>query len=131
VTVKKLVICPRGSTWVALHAPQPSLESDFSRFLKEIKWCGPTEGEFIRDRRRETFHLIEVNPRFTAWNYFTGELGANHPFHAVCLALDRPFTAEMDGKASDAVFVRSCEEIPASILDFASVSTKGRLENVG
>lgn len=131
VTVKKLVMCPRGSTWAALYAPQPRLEEDFSRFLKEIQWCGPTEGEFIRDRRRETFHLIEVNPRFTAWIYFTAELGANHPFHAVCLALDRPFTSEMDRKASDAVFVRSCEEIPASILDFASVSMTGRLENVG
>ncbi len=99
--------------------------------LKEIEWCGPTEGEFIRDWRRETFHLIEINPRFTAWNYFAAELGINHAFQAVCLALGRPFSIGRDEKRLDSVFVRSCEEIPASILDFASVATKGRLENVG
>lgn len=131
LTVKKLVTCQRGSTWAALHAPQARLEADFARFLKEIKWCGPTEGEFIRDWRRETFHLIEVNPRFTAWNYFAAELGVNHAFQAVRLALDLPPTPEVSKSASDAVFARSCEDIPASVLDFASVSTKGRLENVG
>lgn len=131
LTIKKLTMCHRGSTWGALHAPQPRLETDFARLLKEIQWCGPTEGEFIRDWRQETFHLIEVNPRFTAWNCFTADLGANQAFQAVCLALGRPFPIEAGGECPDAVFMRSSVEIPASVLDFAAVATKGRLENVG
>ena len=130
VTVKKLVTCQRGSTWAAISMPQPNLEIDFARFLAEIQWCGPVEGEFIRDRRQETFHLIEVNPRFTAWNYFAAALGVNQAFDAACLALGAPVSADPGTRDSGDIFVRSCEDIPASILDFASVAARGRLENV-
>ena len=67
MTIKKLHLCDRGSTWSAIGVNEPELESAFANFMKHIRWVGPGEGEFIRDQTDERFHLIEINPRFTAW----------------------------------------------------------------
>lgn len=127
LTVKKLLKCDRGSTWAAVNAPQPALEAAFADFLRDLGWCGPTEGEFIRDETRERFYLIEVNPRFTAWISFSAALGLNHPLRAVCLALDRP--CPPPSAQSEMVFMRSCEELPVSARDFAAIAKKGFLRH--
>ena len=58
-------------------------------FLEHIKWVGPAEGEFIRDELDDRYHLIEVNPRFTAWIYYSTALESSHPQLAVRAALER------------------------------------------
>lgn len=127
LTVKKLVKCDRGSTWSAVNSKQAELEDAFGAFLKHLKWCGPVEGEFIRDSVSERFYLIEVNPRFTAWISFSAALAVNHPYQAVCLALDRPF--EPEPVTADLVFMRACWETDVKTRDFAAISTKGRIEH--
>lgn len=127
LTVKKLCRCDRGSTWSAVHARQPELESAFRAFLKHIGWCGPAEGEFIRDDQNDRFFLIEVNPRFTAWISFSAALGPNHPLQAVSLALGRPYAPTP--VSTDLVYMRSCREFPVKTGDFAAISTKGRLRH--
>ncbi|MFQ5763366.1 MAG: ATP-grasp domain-containing protein [Rhodospirillales bacterium] len=127
LTVKKLSRCDRGSTWGAINTRQPELESAFAGFLKHLGWCGPTEGEFIRDERSDRFFLIEVNPRFTAWISFSAALGLNHPLQAVFLALGRDYDPKPI--SSELVFMRSCREFPVDTRDFAAISTKGRLQN--
>ena len=89
MTVKKLATCARGSTWSATHVPKPRLEADFAAFLEHIKWVGPAEGEFIRDELDDRYYLIEVNPRFTAWIYYSTALESSHPQLAVRAALER------------------------------------------
>ena len=126
LTVKKLLKCERGSTWSAVNSKKPELEHAFAAYLKHLKWCGPVEGEFIRDSVREQFYLIEVNPRFTAWISFSAALGMNHPYHAVCLALDRPF--EPEPFTTEHVFMRSCWELGVNARDFSAISTKGAID---
>ncbi len=123
LTVKKLLKCDRGSTWSAVNVRQVDLELALKAFLKHVGWRGPAEGEFIRDEKNDRFFLIEINPRFTAWISFSAALGVNHPWQAVCLALDRPF--EPKPVESQLVFMRSCWELPVPTLDFAAISTKG------
>lgn len=127
LTIKKLLKCDRGSTWSAVNTPQPALEAGFAELLAHIGWCGPAEGEFIRDERRERFFLIEVNPRFTAWISFSAALGINHPYLAAALAVDRPY--EPPPVTSEMVFVRGCVELPVSTTDFARISTKGSVQH--
>lgn len=123
LTAKKLSKCDRGSTWGAANTRQPGLEAAFTAFLKHLGWCGPAEGEFIRDQQSERFSLIEVNPRFTAWISFSAALGPNHPLHAVFLALGRAY--EPKPISSELVFMRSCRELPVNARDFAAISTQG------
>lgn len=125
LSIKKLRRCDRGSTWSALRAPQPALEESLAAFLAHIGWVGPVEGEFIRERNSERFFLIEINPRFTAWIGLSAPLGLNHPYAAVCTALDRPF--EIPAGSDDLVFMRSCEDVLVSARDFAAIAMKGEL----
>jgi carbamoyl-phosphate synthase large subunit len=127
LTIKKLRICDRGSTWSAISVPQPALEAGFAEFLRALRWVGPVEGEFIRDELTERFHLIEINPRFTAWIAFSAHLGLNHPYAAVRAARGLPVIAGT--AAADLVFMRSCEDAPITNSAFAAIATKGALKH--
>jgi len=124
LTVKKLAVCERGSTWSAVHSRQPALEKDFGSFLSDIGWSGAAEGEFIRDALRDRFYLIEVNPRFTAWIYFSAALGVNHPQMLVCTAAGLPVPSPRT-PSDDLVFVRGSIEIPVSATSLAALSMNG------
>jgi carbamoyl-phosphate synthase large subunit len=127
LTIKKLRICDRGSTWSAISIPKPELEVGFADFLRALKWVGPVEGEFIRDEQTERFYLIEVNPRFTAWIAYSAHLGLNHPYAAVRAARGLP--VEIPPAGRDLVFMRSCEDAPISNSAFAAIATKGALKH--
>ena len=128
MTVKKLATCERGSTWSATHVPKPRLEADFARFLEHIKWVGPAEGEFIRDELDDRYHLIEVNPRFTAWIYYSTALEWSHPQLAVRAALERS-SITVDGNAHDTVFMRYASEFPLPPAELAALSIRGELHH--
>jgi len=127
LTVKKLKVCDRGSTWSAVRVPAPALEADFANFMRSIGWVGPAEGEFIRDKVTDRFYLIEVNPRFTAWISFSASLAQNQPRLAVDAALGRPVT-DASGNG-DLVFMRSCEDMPVTPSAFAAIAKKGTLRH--
>jgi carbamoyl-phosphate synthase large subunit len=124
MTVKKLAICERGSTWSGIRVANPQLEADCNRLLSEIDWVGPAEAEFIRDELRDRYYLIEVNPRFTAWIYFSACLGINHPRIAVRAAAGKSVDIT-DSDADDLVFLRANRELPVKATSLASISTRG------
>lgn len=128
MTIKKLATCARGSTWSATHVPKPRLEADFAAFLEHIKWVGPAEGEFIRDELDDRYYLIEVNPRFTAWIYYSTVLEPSHPQLTVRAALERTSVAER-GNTHDTVFMRHSTEIPLPPAALAALSIKGELHH--
>ena len=128
MTVKKLATCQRGSTWSAIRVTNRALEADVGRLLSELGWVGPAEAEFIRDRMRDRYYLIEVNPRFTAWIYFSACLGVNHPRIAALAAAGKRPTLSDDG-AADLVFVRASHELAVKATSLAAISTKGYVHN--
>jgi len=127
LTVRKTAICERGSTWGAVASPEPGLEQAFAAFLKAIKWVGPAEGEFLRDPLTGRFYLIEVNPRFTGWIYFSASLGSNQPYLAARLAMGEPVNAPDNERPI--FFIRSRIEIPLRPSHVAALSTKGALHH--
>jgi len=108
VTIRKLATCSRGATWVARTSRQDELEDAFGALLKSIKWVGPAEGEFIRDPLTGRFYLIEINPRFTAWIFYTALLGHNQPSIAVRLALG--LAVDMPAEPGSLIFMRTATE---------------------
>ncbi len=127
MTIKKLAICGRGSTWSAVRVEQPRLEAAFAEFLRSIEWVGPAEGEFMCDEVTDRFYLIEVNPRFTAWIYYSAALGSNQPYLAARLAMGKHVNPPADDK--ELVFLRSSEEFPLRASHVAALSTKGVLSH--
>jgi len=124
-TIKKAAICDRGSTWSAVHVPKPEVEESFAAFLRTLRWVGPVEGEFIRDRLTDSFCLFEVNPRFTAWISFTARLGSNHPLAAVLVALGRRPARLRDDPSL--MFMRSSVEICIKPAGLVTYSRRGAL----
>jgi carbamoyl-phosphate synthase large subunit len=127
ITVKKLALCGRGSTWSALQVDEPELIESFAAFLRDIEWTGPVEGEFIRDTLSERFYLFEVNPRFTGWISFTAALGRNQPELAARLAVGEQAAPEeaLRADANNLVFMRSCEEVRVRPVALAALSNGG------
>lgn len=127
LTIKKLVTCERGSTWSAVRVKKPRLEADFARFLHSIDWVGPGEGEFIRDEITDRFYLIEVNPRFTGWIYYSAALGCNQPRLAVRAAIGD--VTDEPAFSDDVAFVRRMTEFPIRPSQLAALATKGYLRH--
>jgi len=127
LTIKKLLVCQRGSTWSAVRVNEPRLEADFSKFLHSLGWTGPGEGEFIRDEVTDRFYLIEVNPRFTGWIYYSAALGCNQPVVAVRAALGEAVDASKS--FNDVAFVRHTTELPLRPSQLAALATKGHLRH--
>jgi carbamoyl-phosphate synthase large subunit len=127
VAIKKLLRCERGNTWGAVQVDVPGLVGSLEAFLKEVRWTGPVEAEFIRDSVTEKFMLLEVNPRFPAWIGYCADIGVNLPLQAVLVALGRPMPPSKPQR--DLMFMRSCEEIPAKPGAFAAFATRGGLSH--
>lgn len=127
VTIKKLATCARGSTWNALRVEEPALATDFTRLLAHIGWVGPAEGEFIRDEVTDRFHLIEVNPRFTGWIYYSAALGCNQPRTAVLHAMGQPQPVE--AAPAPVAFVRHTTDFPLRPSQLATLATRGHLRH--
>jgi carbamoyl-phosphate synthase large subunit len=128
LTIKKIMTCRRGSTWSAVRVSEPRLETEFSRFLHSIDWIGPAEGEFIRDELTDRFYLIEVNPRFTGWIFYSAALGCNQPRLAVRAAVGEAI--DEPTFYSDVAFVRRMTEFPIRPSQLAALATKGYLRHV-
>ena len=127
VTIKKLAICQRGSTWSAVRVREPRLESAFAKFLREIKWVGPGEGEFVRDEMTDRFYLFEVNPRFTGWIFYTAAIGCNQPAAAVHAALGESVT--QSPSVEDVAFMRQTTEFPMRPSQLAALATRGHVRH--
>jgi carbamoyl-phosphate synthase large subunit len=127
LTIKKLQVCQRGSTWSAVRVSEPRLEGDFAKFLHTLGWTGPGEGEFIRDEITDRFYLIEVNPRFTGWIYYSAALGCNQPAIAVRAALGEAVNPPKSLK--DVAFVRCSTELPLRPSQLAALATRGHLRH--
>lgn len=51
--------------WIIEHAADPGgLQDATRRILSAMNYCGPFEMEFIKDRRSESYKVLELNPRF-------------------------------------------------------------------
>lgn len=127
LSIKKLARCERGSTWSALHIAQPALEASFAKMLSELEWVGPVEGEFIRDEIRDRFYLIEINPRFTGWIFYSAGLGSNHPGVVMRLAMGE--STEVIANNPHLVFMRSSSEILVSPTNLAALTIKGVIQH--
>jgi len=127
LSIKKLLQCEQGNTWAARKVSLPRLEKDIKNLLKEIKWVGPIELEFIRDSFDEEFKLIEINCRFPAWISYVKDVGYNLPLITVDLALERK--TDNSYKKEDLIFIRNCNEFSADRVQFGKFLKTEIIEN--
>ena len=78
-----------GKVWSAMTIHNPSLLAMAEAFLQHTQWRGAFELECIVDRDGQIY-LIEINPRFPDWIYFSTAVGVNLPARMVQAALRLP-----------------------------------------
>ena len=96
------------------------------RIIRELKWRGPMELEFLQDEKTERYYLIEINPRFPAWVDFPSTFGQNLPALVVEILRDgkpRKLPPYEVGK----FFLRHCVDLTCDVSQMGQLSTAGEL----
>lgn len=127
ILIKKLSKNELGKNWGCATVNNPFLVDAISEFLKHLGWCGPVEVEMIRDVKNDCFVVVEVNPRFPAWISYGVQLGVNLPFLSMQRALGKDHSTSASNQRP--IYMRSCETLMADPLDFATIATRGILQN--
>ena len=92
-------------------------------FVREYNWKGPFELECMVNG--DTVYLIEINPRFPAWCYFSAGVGINLPANTVRKLFDMPLNVAPDYEAGK-LYVRYTYETVTDINAFQNIIIAGR-----
>ncbi len=122
VGIKKLWITSLGKIWNGVTIKNLQMLDAAQKFIKSYQWKGGFELECIVDRKK--IYLIEINPRFPAWSYFTTGVGINLPANMVRKAFDLPLKVPRDYKAGK-LFVRYTYELITDMEPFQAITIKG------
>lgn len=125
VPMRKLYITDKGKAWSGISLDDQKLIEITNRVMKNSKWKGGCELEFIKTNAGE-YYLLEMNPRFPAWVYLAVGCGQNHPEALVRMALGEkvePFKEYDKGK----MFIRYSYDQIVDLSEFEKISTLGEL----
>lgn len=89
VAMKKFGLTDKGKAFAGVTIEDTTLVRRTADILKRLRWVGPAECEFVRDRSG-TPYLLEVNSRFPSWLFLAAAAGQNLPLMTVRLAMELP-----------------------------------------
>jgi len=121
VGIKKLMITNLGKIWTGVTIKNDSMLKAAGDFIEEYKWKGGFELECILSG--DDVYLIEINPRFPAWVYFSTGVGINLPARMVRAAMDLPVEKNLEYQAGK-MYVRYTYDIVTDMSAFQSIMTK-------
>ncbi|MDY6817127.1 MAG: carboxylate--amine ligase, partial [Halobacteriales archaeon] len=79
-----------GTGCVVTTDSAPTVEDQALRLLEATEYYGISEAEFVYDRQRETYVLLDVNTRPWKWIRLPVAAGINLPYAAYAEAIDEP-----------------------------------------
>lgn len=126
VAMKKLGVTDKGKAWAGVTVRDEELLKLSERILREMKWVGPAELEFVRHAESGKPYLLEINPRFPTWVYLASRAGQNLPVMAVQLAMGLA-VRRFDSYHEGVIYVRHAQDIICSVDQLAQVSSHGEL----
>lgn len=126
VGIKKLTVTSLGKIWNGVTIKNKPMLDAVEAFIKEYKWNGPFEMECIVDG--DTVYLIEINPRFPAWSYFSAGVGVNLAAGMARRAMDLPVEKANDYE-SGKLYVRYTYEVVTDMAPFQEMMTRGERSN--
>ena len=122
VAIKKLWVTSLGKIWTGVTIRHPALLEAAERFVHGFKWRGAFELEVIVSG--DELYLIEVNPRFPAWTYFSVGVGVNLPRRLLQAALGEEPARDWDYPPGR-LYIRFTDEVVTDLDLFQSMVTKG------
>ncbi|NPA79434.1 MAG: ATP-grasp domain-containing protein [Thermotogae bacterium] len=124
VAIKKLWITSLGKIWTGVTVRNENLLNATERFVRELRWRGGFEFECIV--KDDEIYLIEINPRFPAWVYFSAGVGVNLPARLMKAALGMEAERDWDYEAGK-LYIRYTDDFVADMEVFQNVVVKGEV----
>lgn len=122
MVIKKLWITTLGRIWIGVTIKNEDLFNAAERFVKEFKWRGAFELECIV--AEDGIYLIEINPRFPTWVYFSTGVGLNLPARLLRASLGLPVENKTNYPAGK-LYVRYINEIVTDLDRYQNIVIKG------
>ncbi len=138
IQMKKLGIDSKGTTWSGFSIKNKKLLEISKKIIKASNWIGPFEFEFIKHLETNEYYLFDVNPRPSAWVYFSTVAGQNIPEAVVQILLEDPKKIQIKPLFSykeNLAFTRIAEEVIFDKKYLDELKTNGKLpkqiKNIG
>jgi len=122
VGVKKITITSLGKIWTGVTISHNPMLKAAEQFVESYRWRGPFELECIV--KGDDVYLIEINPRFPAWSYFSTGVGINLPSRMVRRSLGLPVSDSLAYEAGK-LFVRYSFEMVTDMEVLQKAATRG------
>ncbi|RMA92475.1 ATP-grasp domain-containing protein [Hydrogenothermus marinus] len=123
VGIKKMWITELGKIWTGVTIKNKKMLNAAENFIKKYKWKGAFELECIVDIENDKVYLIEINPRFPAWSYFSTGVGVNIASNIIRKA----FGLDIDIKDYEAgkLYVRYTDDLITDMDKFQKIIIRG------
>lgn len=122
-SIRKLLRTSHGKGFGGIVVDNPEIDRLASKIIKELRWNGPFELEFLKGQGRP-YTLFEINPRFPAWIDFPSQLGCNMPELLLARIFDLPGRPSAKCTAGQ-MFVRHSIDLVGDFSEFAAMATSG------
>jgi carbamoyl-phosphate synthase large subunit len=125
VMMKKRAITAKGKAWAGVATNDVRLAEAARKLAAALTWRGPLEVEMMCDAKGN-YHLIEINPRFPAWIYFSHGVGRNLPALLTALALGEALP-HLAAPQPGVMFLRYAVETIVPMSSFESLMMNGNI----
>lgn len=122
-SIRKFQRSSTGKGFAGIVIEDPELNHLAQSIIKELRWNGPFELEFLKAPGRP-HSLFEINPRFPAWVDFPSQIGCNLParlFEDLLGIEQTPLRTCTPGQ----MFVRHCIDLVGDIGELAEMASLG------
>ncbi len=125
LNIKKLWITQLGKIWTGVTIRNPKMLEAAENFVSAYRWRGAFELECIYTNDGELY-LIEINPRFPAWVYFSTGAGINLPARLLMAALGEEPSADWNYEVGK-LYIRFTDDFVTDMGAFQRISTYGEV----
>lgn len=122
IGIKKICITSLGKIWTGVTVRHQGMLEAADAFVSKFRWRGPYELECMLCD--DGLYLIEINPRFPAWSYFSTGVGLNLPERMVQTATHKPLK-DVKPYPAGKLFVRYSADVVTDMSDFQTLVTQG------
>ena len=125
VGIKKSWITELGKIWTGVTIKNDLMLNAARAFIEVYKWKGAFELECIVNLEKNKIYLIEINPRFPAWSYFSTGVGVNIAANIVRKAFDLPI--EVNDYEAGKLYIRYTDDFVVDMNKFQEIIMKGEV----
>jgi carbamoyl-phosphate synthase large subunit len=125
VGIKKSWITELGKIWTGITIKNEKLLNSAKAFIEVYKWKGAFELECIVDLEKNDIYLIEINPRFPAWSYFSTGVGVNIASNIVRKAFGLPI--KITDYEAGKLYIRYTDDFVIDMDKFQQIIIRGEV----